>query len=143
MNHRVDEKLQQASSAYEEGYSCAQAVFGAYKNELGISEETAYRMMEGFSQGIGNRDGMCGVVAAASAIISYLSSDGKPQLDYSRTYGYIERIQKIFQKEYGGVTCREILRGKEWSPDCCQMKVKDMVLIIEQIIGSIDRQEAS
>ncbi len=141
MNHRLDEKLQLASSAYEEGYSCAQAVFVAYKDEMGISGDTALRMMEGFSHGIGSSDGICGVIAAASTIISYICSDGKSKSDCSCTYGYIERIQKIFKREYGGITCKEILRGKEPSPNCCQMKVKDMILVIEQILRGIDAVE--
>ncbi len=137
MNHRLDEKLQLASSAYENGYSCAQAVLGAYKDELGISQDTAYRMMEGFSHGIGSCDGMCGVIAAASAIISYSNSDGKPGADCSCTYRYIEKIQKIFRREYGGITCKDILQGQEPTPMCCQMKVKDMILVIEQILRGL------
>ncbi len=141
MKHRLDEKLKYASSAYEKGYSCAQAVLGAYCEELGISESAAYRMMEGFSHGMGGSDGMCGVITAAAAVISSLNSEGKPGCDCSCTYNYIERIQKIFRREYGGITCKEILQGNDPAPLCCRMKVRDMILVIEQVISTMYRRK--
>ena len=38
-------KLETASRTYKKGYTCSQAVFAAFAEELGLDEETAYRLM--------------------------------------------------------------------------------------------------
>lgn len=61
----MNTKLKIAKQLYERGYTCSQAVFSAYVKEIGIDEETAYRIMEGFGGGIGGiaggmRSPICG-----------------------------------------------------------------------------------
>lgn len=132
----MDDKLKLAGQAYGKGFTCSQAIFCAYAKDIGISETTACRMMEGFGGGIGGLQEVCGALAAATAIISFYSSDGTPDTGVKRKqiYHKVCRAAELFQKEYGGITCREILHGESPKAFQCGMKVKDAVLIINQIL---------
>lgn len=128
-------KMKAASEAYCCGCTCSQAVFSAYADEMGIEKTTGYRMMEGFGGGFGGTQEICGALTAVCAIISYYSSDGK--LDGTSkpyTYQKIQAAMDIFSQEYGSITCKEILHGDKPAPFACGMKVKDSILIIEQLI---------
>ena len=59
MNTRVDLAIEKHKS----GYSCSQAIACAYCDLIGIDEETAFRMTEGLSLGMGGMEGTCGAVA--------------------------------------------------------------------------------
>ena len=65
----MDDKLKQAGHAYGKGYTCSQAVFCAYAQDMGIDELTACRIMEGFGGGMGGMQEVCGALTAATAII--------------------------------------------------------------------------
>ena len=132
----MDDKLKLAGQAYGEGFTCSQAVFCAYAKDMGIDETTACRMMEGFGGGLGGMQEVCGALAAASAIISYYSSDGTPDTGKKRAaiYQKVQQAAELFKREYGGITCREVLRGESPKAFQCGMKVKDSVLIINQIL---------
>lgn len=132
----MDEKLKIAAQNYASGYTCAQAVFSAYMEEMGIDEETAFRVMEGYGGGFGGMQEVCGALAAATAIISYYYSNGCPGKEANRreVYQKVKEAAEIFRKEYGGVTYRDVLRGKSPEAFQCGMKVKDAVLIINHIV---------
>ncbi len=49
----MDDKIKIAGQAYGRGFTCSQAVFCAYAQDMGIDEMTACRMMEGFGGGFG------------------------------------------------------------------------------------------
>lgn len=137
----MHDKLKMAAQSYREGYTCSQAVFSAFAEEMRIDANTACRLMEGFGGGMGGTQGICGALAAVTAIISYYSCDGtadpeKRQLTFERIQHAIDR----FKREYGGVTCRKILHGECPKPFCCGMKVKDAVLLTSQVLSQM--QEA-
>lgn len=134
----MDDKLKQAGHAYGKGYTCSKAVFCAYAQDMGIDELTACRIMEGFGGGMGGMQEVCGALTAATAIISYYSSKGVPDHGVTRqkVYDKVCQAAKIFRKEYGGITCREILHDECPKAFQCGMKVKDAVLIINQILNN-------
>ncbi|MDD3230338.1 MAG: C-GCAxxG-C-C family protein [Oscillospiraceae bacterium] len=132
----MNDKLKAAGQNYGKGFTCSQSVFCAYADEMGIAPNTACRIMEGFGGGIGGTQEICGALAAACAVISYYSCDGSYDLEKRQeTYRHVCEALDRFRKEYGGVTCKEVLHGAAPKAFQCGMKVKDAVLIIEQIIG--------
>ena len=139
MNASPDEKLKAASQRYADGCTCSQAVFCAYAEDIGIEPQTAYRMMEGFGGGIGGLQEVCGALAAASAIISFYSCDGMPSCAQKRkaNFARIQKAAELFKREYGALTCREVLHGESPQPFQCGMKVKDAVLIINQVLNEM------
>lgn len=140
MKHATEETLKTAAESYGKGCTCSQAVFSAFAEDMGIEPKTALRMMEGFGCGMGGTQQLCGALSAACAIISYYCSDGTVG-DAEKTQCTYQKMQKalaVFQREYGGVTCKEILRGGEPQPFQCCMKVKDAVLMIHQILNETE-----
>lgn len=137
MKNATDEKLKTAADQYGKGCNCAQAVFSAFAEDMGIAPQTALRMMEGFGCGMGGMQGVCGALSAACAIISYYCCDGTVGNDSKtqETYKKVQRAFEVFQHEYGGITCREILHGEHPRPFQCCMKVKDAVLMVHQILA--------
>ena len=134
----MEARLQLAGQAYGKGFTCSQAVFCAYARDMGIDETIACRIMEGF----GGMQEVCGALAAATAVISYYSSEGTPELGEKRkkTYDKVRRAAELFGREYGGVTCREVLHGTAPKAFQCGMKVKDAVLIINQILADTENE---
>ncbi|MSA02018.1 hypothetical protein GKG47_10705 [Lactonifactor sp. BIOML-A3] len=138
----MEEKLKVAGQAYGNGYTCSQAVFCAFADELGLDEKTAYRIMEGFGGGFGAMQEVCGAFSAAVAVISfYMSSgsmDGKSKAD---TYRAVRRAAEIFKQEYGAIRCKEILHGNAPKAFQCGMKVKDAVLVVHKVLAEEDAKK--
>ena len=132
----MDDKLKAAAEAYRNGCTCSQAVFSAYTDEMGLDGAAALRLMEGFGGGLGGQQEACGALTAATAVIGFHESSGVPgDMDArQRVYGKVSRACELFRQEYGGLTCRDVMRGEPLRPQCCPMKVKDAVLIIERVL---------
>ena len=58
----MTEKQQKAIELHQKGYNCFQAVACTFAEELGVAEETAFRMGEGFGLGMGDMSQTCGAV---------------------------------------------------------------------------------
>ncbi|MDD3403708.1 MAG: hypothetical protein PHQ72_10195 [Hespellia sp.] len=56
------------------------------------------------------------------------------EMNREEVFEKVKKASEIFQKEYGGITCKEILRGECPKQFGCGMKVKDAILIISQIL---------
>lgn len=134
----MDERLRMAAQAYKKGYTCSQAVFSAYADYMGIEPLTAKKIMEGFGGGFADQQEVCGALVAATAIISYHFSNGQVGEESNRrlVYRKVHDAMEAFSREYGGITCRDLLRGEKPRELMCGMKVKDVVLVIERVLAS-------
>lgn len=103
--------------------------------------------MEGFGCGMGKMQELCSALTAAVCVIGFYASRGIPQEKYSRdragcgrpeVYERVEQVMEIFRREYGGVTCREILRGASPEETDCGMKVKDTVIMIDRVLYEME-----
>lgn len=132
----MDEKFRKAAQAYGAGCTCSQAVFCAFAEDLGLDEQTALKLIEGFGGGFGGKQEVCGAFCAATAVISYYYSTGKAGDVENRPalYAAIQRAAELFEREYGSIRCIEILHGEKPKPRRCGMKVKDAVFIAERFI---------
>lgn len=132
----MDEKCKLAMQAYRSGYNCSQAVFCVFAQEMGMNEETAYRIMEGFGGGIGAMQEVCGAFCAAAAVISYFTSNGKQTgTGRAKTYRAVRRAAELYAQEYGSIRCREILRGNAPKALQCGKKVEDAVLLVQKVLA--------
>ncbi|MDO4556977.1 MAG: C-GCAxxG-C-C family protein [Lachnospiraceae bacterium] len=129
-------KLKLAGEAYEKGYTCSQAVFCAFVDEMGIDEEIAIKIMEGFGGGMGGLQEVCGALSGAFAVISYLYHDGKTGARDNRAliYRKIREAGEKFRIEYNGITCYDVLHGEKPKAFKCGMKVKDAAMIVTEIL---------
>ena len=132
----MEKHVTQALKNYGNGYTCSQAVLCAYAEDMGLSMETAYRMIEGFGGGFGGMQEVCGALSAAFAVISYYNSDGKIEGGQTKqeTFAKIREAAEYFKEQYGSVVCREVLCGAKPQPFKCGAKVKLAAEVVEKMI---------
>jgi len=56
-------KSEKAIELFMEGYNCAQAIAGAYAEEMGMEFDTAVKMVSSFGAGMGRLREVCGAVS--------------------------------------------------------------------------------
>ena len=106
-------KAEQARSLFLKGCNCAQAVFAAYADEMGLSEKEALRIAGGMGGGIGGLRFTCGAVSAMALVLGALQgyddpadAEGKKQL-----YARIQTLHARFTDEYQTSNCKALLEA--------------------------------
>ena len=95
-----------AEDNFKSGMNCSQAVTLAFKNEMGIDEETLKKLSIGFGGGVARQRHVCGAVLGMTMVLSLLKSDGRDKL---QIYSLIQSACKEFEKEVGSIVCAELL----------------------------------
>ena len=102
-----------AEELFLEGYNCAQAVFCAFADEIGIEEEIALKLSSSFGGGMGRMREVCGAVSgmfmALGALRGYSSPDDNNEK--KELYSKVQKLAEEFKKENGSIICRELLGG--------------------------------
>jgi len=102
---------EKAKALFEEGYNCAQAVVGAFAEELGIDRETACRLGSSFGGGMGGMREVCGTVSGMLIAAGLLYGYTDPN-DRQGKIAHYRRVQELagrFRDEHGSIVCRELL----------------------------------
>lgn len=109
-----------ARQLFKEGYNCAQSVFCAFHEDLGLDFETALKLSSSFGGGMGRLREVCGAVSAMFMIAGLKSGYTMPNNDYikGRHYAHIQELAKKFKAKNGSIICRELLglEDTEFSP---------------------------
>lgn len=102
---------EKAKQLFMEGYNCAQAVFCAFSDELGVDQETALRLSSSFGGGMGRLREVCGAVSGMfmAAGVKYGYSDPKAREEKSEHYARIQKLAGDFKEQNGSIVCRELL----------------------------------
>lgn len=141
--------VERADSSFEEGFSCSQAVFSAWAEELGLDPETALRVATAFGGGMGRRGDTCGAVTGAFMAIGLkhgrVSTDDEETRD--RAYALVERFVEEFESRHGSIVCRDMLgydlsspEGQRLSEELwpegapCEQAVRDAAEILKEIL---------
>lgn len=106
MTHR-----EKAMEYFRAGYNCAQAVFAAFCDVTGYSEEQALMLASSFGGGMGRMRETCGSCTAMFMVAGILKGYTDISTDAPKKEHY-ERIQNLaaeFKKEHGTIICRELL----------------------------------
>ena len=138
MKSRVEETI----ARHDKGYNCAQAVVCTYCDLLGIDEETAFKMSEGFGFGMGMME-MCGTVSGMCMVIGLDNSIGNPEkgkITKADTYKKVREYAAKFKEKNGSFCCRE-LKGVESGKmlASCDQCIADAVELTEQYLA--DREK--
>lgn len=102
---------EKANELFQQGYNCAQAVAGAYAEEVDIDFETMVKMASSFGGGMGKLREVCGAVSAIFLIAGLKNGYTEPNNDVVKQKHY-ELIQKLghkFKDIHGSIICRELL----------------------------------
>lgn len=127
------DKAEKALSLRKKGYNCAQSVVCAFSDEVGIDEETLFKIAAGFGTGMGNMQHICGAVAGAVMINGLLNSSG--QAGAKNTLGVSKQITQAFSEQNGSAVCKE-LKGIETGKmlRSCNDCITDAIELVEKMV---------
>lgn len=99
-----------AVNLYESNFICSQSVFGAFAEELGLSQEDALKIATGFGGGIRKGD-VCGACIGALMVIGLKYGQGKAEEADKRakTNKLCEEFLDEFARENGSYICNDLL----------------------------------
>lgn len=108
MNNHADKAIRLFKDG---GYNCAQAVFVAFCDVTGISEDAAIRLSSSFGGGMGRLREVCGAFSGALMAFGMLHGPADPTDPEAKGEHY-RRIQELatrFRARSGSIICRELL----------------------------------
>ena len=101
-----EDRIKKAEELFTGGCNCAQAVFAAFADELGLDEELAKKIATGLGGGVGRMREVCGAVSAAALVIGMRLGPDK-----MKAYPVIQDFCAKFREKCGSIVCRELLEG--------------------------------
>lgn len=103
-----------ALAYFHQGYNCAQSVFTAFAEQMGLTEELALRLSAGFGAGVGRMRGMCGAFSGLTMVAGYCKGNvsGNPE-EKEKIFSLVRQQAEAFKTEFGTLTCRELLHLDE------------------------------
>ena len=100
-----------AVTRFQEGFSCSQAVFSAYADEMGLDRDTALKIAGGFGGGMGRTGQTCGAVTGAIMAIGlkYGATNAADKETKEKVYALVKEFSDRFKVRHEGVTCKDLL----------------------------------
>ena len=142
---------EKALELFVKGYNCSQAVFAAFCDVTGMTEEEALKLSSPFGAGMGRMREVCGAVSGmlmvAGILWGFSDTDPKSKKEH---YELIQQMAKKFkEKNHNSVICRELLANIKTdtspTPDTrseqyykvrpCAKFVTDAADILDEMIG--------
>ena len=136
----MGEKANIASELFNNGLYCSQAVLGAFCENYGMEQETAFKISCGLNSGVRHAD-ICGAVSGAVLVVGLKYGD-TANICNSKTEEFI----KLFNDKNDNIICRNILgcdistpNGKEKAANENLFKTLclDMVISATQILENL------
>ena len=93
------------------GYNCAQAVAGAFAEEMGLDQDTVTKIASGFGGGMGGMRETCGAVSGMFMVAGLLKGHALPADNAEKTahYARIRALADAFKAEHDTLICRDLL----------------------------------
>ncbi|MBE6678653.1 MAG: C_GCAxxG_C_C family protein [Ruminococcaceae bacterium] len=91
--------------------NCAQAVFAAFADKMGLDRVYALKLASSFGGGMGRLREVCGAVSGmfmvAGALYGYDYNDDEKKKEH---YALIQKLAAKFTAEHGTIICRDLLK---------------------------------
>lgn len=142
---------QKAQELFHSGYTCAQAVAGAFAAKLGYDEATVLRLAQPFGGGMCRMREVCGTVSGMMMAVGMIEgSDTTDKAAKDTVYTDGQKLATTFREQNGSIICRELL-GLAPRPDTpvseartdayykkrpCEMLCGDAAAIVQNWIDS-------
>lgn len=99
-----------AEAIFARGFNCAQAVFGAFAEELGMDFETAMRVASSLGGGIAHSGEACGAALGMCLAIGLAEGyDKDPDMDTKNAHNArIKPLMEAFRAEFGHMDCDDL-----------------------------------
>lgn len=138
--------VEDAVARFDDGHSCAQAVFSTYAEKLGMDRETALKASAGFGGGMGRMGGTCGAITAAFMALG-LKYGGTDPPSKEKTYEFVRELADCFLDRHGSLHCRDLIGCDLTTPEAreyakeqglhssvCTQIVRDAAEILEGLL---------
>jgi len=104
-------KAQKALDYFFGGYNCAQSVFAAFHEEMGLGEAEALRLASSMGGGVGGLREVCGAFTGMSLVMGALRGYDTPDDPEAKKdhYARIQALGARFSDAYGTLICRDLL----------------------------------
>ena len=99
---------EKAKSRFENGYACSQSVLSTLAPELGLDEETAFKISSAFGGGMVRHGEVCGAVTGALMALG-LKFGSPTANDEEAVRTASQELMQRFEAEKGSLLCRELL----------------------------------
>ncbi len=134
---------ERAEANFRKGYNCAQAVYLAWAEEIGLTEEQAARTVCALGGGMGRLREVCGAVSGALMVLGALEgySDPKDQGAKAYLYALEQRFAAKFRAQNGTIICRELL-GLSTGPSAPTPEVRTEAYYEKRPCSQLCRQAA-
>lgn len=110
-----ESKVAAARELFLQGYNCAQAVAGAFAEEMRMKSKEVLLLVSGLGGGVGGQRLTCGAVTGmtvvAGKLLGYDESDMLPEK--KALYALIQNMGASFADEFGSQNCRELLSANQ------------------------------
>jgi len=152
----TSDKDQQAVNAVDlavarlgKGHSCAQAVFSAFAEQMGLEYETAVKLTSGFGGGMG-MGSVCGAVTGAIMAIG-LKNGGVDPKAKEQTAKLVREFNDRFTALHHSLNCRDLLgcdlstpEGRQTAKNknlfaVCPSIVRDAATILNELLNEAHR----
>lgn len=112
---------ERAEALFYRGYNCAQAVFGAFAQDMGMDMDAAMRLASSMGGGIGRLREVCGAFSAICLVAGVLWGYDDPDDPEAkpRHYALIQQLAERFRERNGALLCRDLLgeeKGRDTDP---------------------------
>jgi len=99
-----------AMELFNNGYSCSQAVIGAFCDEIGMDFDTAMKLSSSFGAGMGRLREVCGAVTGMFMVAGLLYGFSDPSNKEKRIehYKLIQSLAQQFKEANGSIICKEL-----------------------------------
>ena len=107
-------RTEKAIALFLEGANCAQAVFAAFADLVGMDERAALRISSSFGGGVGRQREVCGAISGMCKVLGalYGYDDLQDNALKAAHYARVQVLCNMFKEKYGSIVCRELLGAK-------------------------------
>ena len=111
-------KAAKARAYFEQGYNCAQSVFAAFCEEMGLEEAFALRLSSSFGGGVGGLREVCGAFSGMVMVLGALKGYDMPDDRETKMKHYesVQALAKKFEAQYDTIICRDLLASHQIVP---------------------------
>ena len=138
-----------AVACFNKGFNCAQSVFSAYSEQLGLDKTTALKIAGGFGGGMCQLGETCGAITGALMVIGLkYGKASENDADAKEKTGLLVReFAERFKAKYGSIKCSGVIgydfsteegrkasnEDKTWRT-ICENAVRDSAQIIADLL---------
>lgn len=142
-------RLEAATNLFLDGYNCTQSILYAFREELGLSEETSLKISCGLGAGMARKGEVCGAVTGGILVLGMRHGRvlNEDRTATETTYAKTQELMNRFTSKHGSCLCRQLLKGCDLSTEdgqsffkendflsqICLICVQSVVEILEQI----------